>query len=157
MRRLPFTLASVLLSTLLVAGCGGGADVGVVVTAPPPPPTAAFDVGAQVNGTPLAGVDVYPDDQQTIQVRAGDTLELDSTGPVSWETVAGSTAGVPTQTGGTLLFGGAAFAEAVSSPAQLVFVISASDPLVAPVSVTVYATSLDDPLQVARIDIVVTN
>lgn len=156
MRRLPLTLAGVLLSTLLVAGCGGGAEVGVVVTAPPPP-TAAFDVGARVNGERLFGVDVFPDDQQTIQLRVGDTLELDSSGPVSWETVAGPTAGVPTQTGTALLYGGATFTEAVSTPGQLVFDVSAPEPLLDPVSITVYATSLDDALQTARIDIVVTN
>ncbi len=154
MRYLGTSLTCVLIASLFVTGCGGGVDVGVVVS---PPPTAAFDVGAQLNGHPLAGVDVFPDEQQTIQVVVGDTLELDSSGPVSWETVAGTAAGIPTQTGGTLLFEGVAFTEVVSTPGQLTLAISANQPLAAPVSMTVYATSLDDASQTATFDIVVTN
>lgn len=154
MRPLNFSLACVLVSTLFVAGCGGGVDVAVEV--PPPPPSAAFDIGATLDGQRLAGVDVFPGDDQTIQVQTGDVLELDSSGPVSWEMVAGTAAGIPTQSGATLLFGGVAFTETVSTPGQLTLAISASQPLVAPVPITVYATSLDDAYQTARIDIVVT-
>jgi hypothetical protein len=155
MRNLNISLACVLVASLFVTGCGGGVEVGVVVS--PPPPSAAFDVGARLNGHRLQGVDVFPDDQQTIQVQTGDVLELDSSGPVSWETVAGSAAGIPTQTGGTLLYQGVAFSEAVSTPGQLILSISANQPLVAPVSITVYATSLEDAYQTARFDIVVTD
>jgi len=153
MRQLNFSLACVLVASLFVAGCGGGVDVAVEI---PPPPSAAFDIGATLNGQRLAGVDVFPDDDQTIQVQTGDVLELDSSGPVSWETVAGTAAGIPTQSGATLLFEGVAFTETVSTPGQLTLAISASQPLVAPVPITIYATSLDDAYQTARIDIVVT-
>ena len=155
MTRLNLSLASLLTGTLFIAGCGGGVDVAVEI--PPPPPNYAFDLGAKLNGLPLAGVDVFPDDQQTIQVQVGDTLELDSSGRVSWETVAGSSAGIPTQAGGTLLFEGVAFSEIISTSGQLVLAISASQPLAVPVPVTVYATSLDDFTQTARIDILVTH
>ena len=155
MRNLKLSLAGVLVASLFLTGCGGGVEVGIVVT--PPPPDAAFDVGARLNGHRLQGVDVFPDDHQVLQVQAGDVLELDSSGPVSWETVAGSAAGIPTQTGGTLIYQGVAFSEAVSTSSQLILSISASQPLVAPVSITVYATSLVDAYQTARFDIVVTD
>jgi hypothetical protein len=154
MKSLNLSLLGVLAASLLLSGCGGGVDVTVEV---PPPPVAAFDLGAKLNGHPLVDVDVFPDEEQTIQVRVGDTLELASSGPVSWETVAGSSAGVPTESGGTLLFEGVAFTETLSTPGRLVLAISADQPLLLPVPVTVYATSLDDYTQTARIDIVVTN
>jgi len=152
MRNFLLPLASVLTAGLFLTGCGGGVEVGIDVS---PPPSAAFDLGAKLDGQPLAGIDVFPGDEQTIQVQTGDVLELDTSGPVSWETVAGSTAGIPTQTGATVIYQGVAFTETVSTPGQLVLAISASQPLVAPVQMTVYATSLDDAFQTARVDIVV--
>ena len=155
MKRLNLSLTCLLITSLFLSGCGGGVDVAVEI--PPPPPTAAFDLGAKLNGHPLANVDVFPDEEQTIQLQVFDTLEVDSSGPVSWEIVAGSSAGIPTQSGGTLLFEGVAFTETLSTSGQLVLAISAAQPLAGPVPVTLYATSLDDYTQTARIDIVVTN
>lgn len=155
MRQLHLCLTAVLAAGAMLTACGGGVDVGIEVT--PPPPQADFDIGAKLNGQWLHGIDVYPDDEQTIQVQVGDILELDSSGPVAWETVAGNTAGIPTQVGTIVLYGGAAFTETVSSSGQLVFAISSAQPLVAPVPLTIYATSLDDAYQTARIDLVVTN
>jgi len=153
MRKLSLSLVAMAASGLLLTACGGGVDVGVEI----PPPQADFDVGAKLNGQWLGDVDVFPDDEQTIQVQVGDVLELDSSGPVAWETVAGNSAGIPTQAGTTVLYGGAAFTETVSTSGQLVFAISSAQPLVAPVQMTVYATSLHDAYQTARIDLVVTN
>lgn len=152
MRKLTLSLVAVAAAGLLLTACGGGVEVGVDI-----PPQADFDVGAKLNGQWLGGVDVFPDDEQTIQVQVGDVLELDSSGPVEWETVAGNSAGIPTQAGTTVLYGGAAFTETVSTSGQLVFAISSAQPLVAPVQMTVYATSLHDAYQTARIDLVVTN
>lgn len=153
MRKLLLLPLAVLACGLLLTACGGGVDVGIVF----PPPNAEFDVGAKLNGQWLGGVDVFPDDEQTIQVRVGDVLELDASGAVDWETVAGNTAGIPTQAGTTVLYGGAAFTETVSTPYQLVFAISSAQPLPAPVQLTLYATSRHDAYQTARIDLVVTN
>ena len=153
MRSLTLPLACVLTAGFLLTGCGGGVDVGIDVS----PPSAAFDLGAKLNGYPLTNVDVFPDQDQTIQVQTGDVLEIDASGPVSWETVAGSTAGIPTQSGSTVIFDGVAFTETVSTPGQLTLAVSASQPLTAPVPLTIYATSLDDASQTARIDIVVTH
>jgi len=153
MRKLTLSLVAVAAAGLLLTACGGGVEVGVEI----PPPQADFDVGAKLNGQWLGDVDVFPDDEQTIQVQVGDVLELDSSGPVAWETVAGNSAGIPTQAGTTVLYGGAAFTETVSTSGQLVFAISSAQPLVAPVQMTVYATSLHDAYQTARIDLVVTN
>jgi hypothetical protein len=153
MRKLSLSLVAVAASALLLTACGGGVEVGVEI----PPPQADFDVGAKLNGQWLGDVDVFPDDEQTIQVQVGDVLELDSSGPVAWETVAGNSAGIPTQAGTSVLYGGAAFTETVSTTGQLVFAISSAQPLVAPVQMTIYATSLHDAYQTARIDLVVTN
>jgi hypothetical protein len=154
MRKLNLSLIAVLAAGFVLTACGGGVEVGVEI---PPQQQADFDLGAKLNGQWLTNVDVFPDEQQTIQVQVGDVLELDSSGPVAWETVAGNSAGIPTQAGTTVLYGGAAFTETVSTPGQLVFAISSAQPLVAPVPLTIYATSLDDAYQTARIDLVVTN
>ena len=150
--RVAACLGFVLSASLLVSGCGGGAEVDVTI-----PPPAAFDLGVKVNGQPLAGVDVFPDDEQTVQVHVGDTVEIDSSGGVGWETAAGASAGVPTETGGTYLYGGAALTETVSTPGELVLAVSAQQPLNVPAAIAIYATSLDDSTQTARVDLVVTN
>jgi len=154
MPKFKLSLFAAISTAFMLTACGGGVEVGIEI---PPPPQADFDVGATLNGRWLSYVDVFPDEEQTIQVRVGDVLELDASGPVAWETVAGTSAGIPTESGATVLYGGAAFTETVSTPRELVVAISAAYPLAGPVPLTIYATSLHDAYQTARIDLVVTN
>src|ERR1700751_5734092 len=97
------SMASVVL-VLALSGCGGGVDVSVVVPVTPAGPE--FDVGAQINGEPIAHLDVFPGETETISVISGDALELDSSGPVDWDFSAGGSADIPAVTGGAIEFEG---------------------------------------------------
>ena len=119
----------------------------------PPPPV--FDIGLVVGGQPLAGVAILPGVQQTIYLAVGLTFELDSTGPVAWTVVIG---GVPVpERGATIFNGGATIQEVLTTTTHFAAHTYASEPLVAPVQVTLYATSLLDASQVATINLILTN
>lgn len=119
----------------------------------PPPP--AFDIGVLVAGQPLAGVGVLPGYQQTIYLAVGQTFELDSTGPVAWTVVVGG-ASVP-ESGATIDYGGATIQEVLTTTTHFAANTWAFASLVAPVQVTLYATSLLDASQVATINLILTN
>jgi hypothetical protein len=140
--------------SLGLAGCGGGSvDVGVTVPVSPAGP--AFDVGAQINGVPIAHFDVLPGDAQTISLIAGDTFELDSDGPVYWDFSAGGSAEIPAQAGGAFTYGDAIVEESVVNGSQLVVRTDSSAPPGTSIPVRVYITSQDDPSQYATLDLLI--
>jgi hypothetical protein len=146
MRSIAIGLSTLLVSaTLALTGCGGGGD----------DPQPAFEVGALVNGHPQANIDVLPGEQQTVYVIVGDDFELDSSGPVQWTVVVGGN--TIDGTGNTIFYGGATIQETLTTTAQFAATTSSATALSADVPITLYATSLDDPGQVARIDVVITN
>jgi len=140
---------------LALAGCGGGADVEVVVPVVPAGPD--FDVGAQINGAPIAHLDVLPGDTETISVVAGDALELDSSGPVYWDFSAGGSADIHAVTGGAIQFEGAMLHETVVNSSQLVLSVTSDASPGSTVPITIYVTSQDDSRQYATIDLLVQN
>jgi hypothetical protein len=155
MRRLHFSLISVLLASLFVTGCGGGVDVGVDISPADNPPD--FDVIAMINGQKIAGVDVFPGESQTISVVAGDAFELDTSGPVFWDLSAGQSAGVAAAAGSTFLYEGAALDETAVGNDHLVMAVSSSAAAGSSIPVTVTVTSQADPSQVATITLLVSN
>ena len=73
---------AIIIACLVLAGCGGGDYY-------PPPP--AFEIGALVDGQPVAGVDVLPGTTQAVYIPVGASFDLHSSGPVAWTViVAGS-------------------------------------------------------------------
>ena len=138
-----------------LAGCGGGGSVDVGVSVPPAAP--AFDVGAQIDGTPIAHFDVLPGDAQTVSVVAGDTFELDSDGPVYWDFSLGGGAGIPAQEGSALVYGDATVQEIVVNGSHLVLSVDSTAPPGTSIPVTIYITSQDDPTQYATIDLVISS
>ena len=150
MKSIRIYAAALLVSAAVVlSGCGGGGGGDYV----PPPP--AFDIGVLVGGQPLAGIRVLPGYQQTIYLAVGQTFQLDSTGPVAWAVVVGG-ASVP-ESGATVFYGGATIQEVLTTTTHFAAHTWASAPLVAPVQVTLYATSLLDASQVATIDFILGN
>jgi hypothetical protein len=134
-------------AALLLSGCGGGVDYAL------PPP--AFDIGALVAGRPVAGVDVTPGFEQTIYLAIGQSFELDSTAPVAWTVEIGGT--TIAGSGNTIFYGGATIQETLMTTIQFAANTSSAAALATPVPITILATSLDDPSQVARIDLILTN
>ena len=138
-------------AAVALSGCGGGGDGGGAYVPPPP----VFDIGILVAGQPLAGIAVLPGYQQTIYLAVGQSFELDSTGPVAWTVTIGG-ASVP-QSGATVYYGGATIQEVLTTTTHFAANTFASAPLVAPVQVTLGATSLLDASQVATINLILTN
>ncbi|MGN6528186.1 MAG: hypothetical protein ACTHL8_17490 [Burkholderiaceae bacterium] len=134
-----------------LAGCGGGGSVDVAVT----PAAPAFDVGAQIDGVPIAHFDVLPGDSETVSVVAGDTFELDSDGAVLWDFSVGGSADIPAQPGGAIVYGDATVNETLVGDSRLVVSVDSSAPPGTSIPVTIYITSQDDPTQYAAIDLVI--
>jgi hypothetical protein len=155
MLKLNSSLACALVASLLVSACGGGVEVGVVV--PPLNHGPDFDVIAWIDGQRLSGVDVFPGEVQTISVVAGDSFELDASGPVYWDLSAGNSADVPASAGSTFLYRGAALTETSVGATHLVLAVSSSAAAGSTVPITVTVTSQFDPNQFATIDLLVRN
>ncbi len=155
MRNFNISLACVLTASLFVAGCGGGVDVGVVV--PPGDNGPDFDVVAMIDGQRLSGVDVFPGEAQTISVVAGDSFELDSSGPVFWDLSAGNSSEVPASAGSTFIYQGAAVNETSVGDSHLVLAVSSSAAAGSSIPITVTVTSQNDPSQFATINLLVSN
>jgi hypothetical protein len=156
MRSIKVLLGSLLVSaTLLLAGCGGGSvGVGLFVDASSPPPIT-FDVIMFANGAQVPGVEVVPGEVQTVTLPVGQNFVLDSSDPVAWTLVVGGSTVVGS--GNTIVFGGATIVQTLATHFQTGASTLSSAPLLAPVELTYFATSLDDPHQVARINIILTN
>ncbi|MGN6524825.1 MAG: hypothetical protein ACTHL8_00415 [Burkholderiaceae bacterium] len=133
-----------------LAGCGGDVywgDGG----------WADFDVIAAVDGHRVHGFDAFPGDEQVVHAVVGDAVELDSSGWVDWTIAAGDGPDTSTHAGDTFQVDEVTVSETVVNSGQIALSLSATAPLAAPVTVTIYAISRDDPDQVARIDIVVSD
>jgi hypothetical protein len=133
-------------ASLALGGCGGGS---VALAGPD------FDIGAQIDGHPLAGFDVFPGEVQTLYVPVGSSFELDASGPVDWTVVAGGT--VVPGAGITFYYAGVTLQEILVTRSQFVIGTASAGPLPASVPMTLYATSRYDGQQVATIQVVVTN
>jgi hypothetical protein len=154
-----FFSALLVSATLVLSGCGGGGsvDVGVVVASPPPRP--AFDLVMFANGVQLPGVELFPGEEQTVYLPVGQAFLLDSSDPVAWSAaVAGSPVPLP-GVNGTISYGGATILQTRITNFQFgasTFLTNPA-PLPAPVPTVFFATSLNDPHQVARLNIILTN
>lgn len=155
MLHLKVAIPSAVLAGLILSGCGGGVDVGVVV--PPPANVPDFDVIALINGQRVSGVDVFPGESQTISVVAGDSFELDSSGPVYWDVSAGNSAPVAAQAGSTFIYGGAALSETAVGDSHLVLGTSSTAAPGSSIPIDITVTSQNDSSQVSRITLLVTD
>lgn len=148
-------LPAVVLASLFIAGCGGGVDVGVVVA--PPDNVPGFDVIALIDGQRVSGVDVFPGESQTISVVAGDSFELDSSGPVSWDVSAGGSTAVAALAGSTFVYRGAALYETSVGDSHFVMGTSSSAPPGSSIPIDITVTSKVDPSQVSTITLLVSD
>lgn len=158
MRAIKVFLASLGLgASLVLSGCGGGSvDIGVEVPITSPAPTAAFDIIMFVNGQQVAGVDLLPGEEQDVYVPAGNSFELDASGPVAWTVVVGGSI-INAPVGSRIDYGGASIVQTLITNARFAANTSGAGFLPNPVVVTLVATSLVDSQQEAQINVVLTN
>jgi hypothetical protein len=148
-----FLAAFAIGSTMLLAGCGGGASLDIVVDGSDIP---AFDVIMFANGVRVPAVLVEPGFEQTIELPAGNNFELATSGPVAWTVVTG---GVEVQplVGGSVFYSGITLSPTNITNARYAANTSKAGLLANPVVVTFIATSTQDTSQKAQINIVLTN
>lgn len=160
MRAIKVFFASLSLgASLVLVGCGGGSvDIGVGIDVPitSPAPVAAFDIIMFVNGQQVAGVDLLPSEEQDVYVPAGNSFELDSSGPVVWTVVVGGSI-INAPVGSRIDYGGASIVQTLITNARFAANTSGAGFLPNPVVVTLVATSLVDSRQEAQINVVLTN
>lgn len=132
---------------LLVAGtaavlsaCGGGGD------------EVSLGVNAVVGGQPLTTV-FAPGSAGTIDVVAGQSIELDASEPVDWAFTADGN--LLFGSGTTVFIDGLAITETAVGPSRVVVDTSVTGPFVSPVAIVLTATSTIDAAQVATINLVV--
>lgn len=135
------TLLAVCACALLLSACGGGGTDNV-----------SLGVSAIVAGQPL-GTAFVPGRVGTIDLSAGQSIELDATEPVDW---AFSVGGSPLfGNGATVYYGGLAITETAVSPSRVVLETAVTGAYVSPITITMTATSTIDAAEVATVDLVV--
>lgn len=128
---------------LLLAGCGGGGDG---------PSNVSLGINAVVAGAPV-GAPFVPGTVGTIDMTAGQTIQLDANEPVQWSF---SVDGSPLfSSGTTVYYGGLAITQSAVSPSQVILDTAVGGPYASPITVTMSAVSTIDAAEVANVDIIV--
>lgn len=131
-------------SALLLGGCGGGGDAGSN--------DGTLEINAVVADQPL-GTTFVPGVVGSIDLSAGQTIELDASEPVDW---AFSVDGGPLfGNGTTVLYGGLALTETAVSSSRVVLQTRVTGGYVSPVTITMTATSTLDAAAVATVRLIV--
>jgi hypothetical protein len=126
---------------LLLAGCGGGGG-----------DTVTLGVNAIVAGQPV-GAAFVPGRVGTVDLTAGESIELDANEPVDWAFAVG---GSPLfGNGTTVYYNGLAITETAVSPSRVVLQTAVTGTYLSPVTVTMSATSTIDAAEVATVNLVV--
>lgn len=134
-------LLAVFGSVLLLGGCGGGGSDNV-----------SLGINATVAGQPL-GTMFVPGAVGTIDLTAGQAIELDASESVEW---AFSVGGSPLFGNGTTVFyNGLAITESAVSPSRVVLETAVTGAFASPVVIRMTATSTIDAAEVATVDLVV--
>ncbi|MBE7941887.1 MULTISPECIES: hypothetical protein [Ramlibacter] len=128
-------------SALLLAGCGGG---GV--------DTVNLGISAVVAGQPVATV-FQPGPVGSLDLSAGQSIELDANEPVNWSFSVGGSPLVGDGT--TVYYDGLAITETSVTPSSVVLNTQVTGPYTSPVVVSMTATSTVDATVVTGVDLVV--
>lgn len=127
---------------LPLAACGGG-----VVDTP-----AGLNIGVWVDGTAVSNDQSSTGNTLDVQLLLGQSIELDANEPVVWTMYVGGTAVTGTS---TVVYGGVAITQSSVSDSQIVLQTSGSEPLSAPVEVTLVATSQVDAQEVTLVHVLI--
>ena len=134
--------ATVLAAAVSLTACGGGGS-------------ASFDIGVVVAGQPYGGY--VTGSPTTVYVRAGQSLELDASEPVYWTMYVGGTAVDLSRRGTTVYYAGADITLTALSSSRIAVDTYAARRLPADIPVTLVATSTFDSVEVATVNVLITN
>lgn len=134
---------SLLALALTLPACGGGGS-----------DAATFDVTVVVAGQPTGG-SYGPGSSPTLDVRAGQSIELDASESVYWTLYVAGTA--VSGSGTTVHYAGADVTLTAQSPSRIAVDTYAAFPLSGAIPVTLVATSTFDEAIVATVNVLITN
>ena len=137
--------AVVIAGAALLTACGGGGDDSGA---------ASVNIGVFVAGQPQSDLVVSQGGSTSLALFAGDSVILDAQEPVIWTLFVG---GAAVGTGVEVFYAGLNLTATRLDAYTVALDTFADFPLVAPVAVTMVATSTFDSALVARVDILVTN
>ena len=141
----PRMAVALFLAALTVSACGGGGNAGL-------PPN--FNIGVTVGGQFVSQTTVAPGGSLDLAVHVGQSLGLDAGEPAVWTLFVGGSA----VTGGAqVFFAGANITATPLNRSSVVVDTSADFALRAPIPITLVATSTFDAVQVATVNLLITN
>lgn len=135
------TLALISALAIVLAGCGGGVEVG----------GDGFSVGVTIDGRRYDGGPVASGARQDVSLWAGESAAFEASESVRWTVYAGNAA-IPAD-GSTVYYNGASIRATAVSSSRIVIDTSASGPLAQPVPFTLIATSTWDAALIATINV----
>ena len=131
-----------LFTALALTACGGSVDGG-----------ASIDIGVRVAGQPVSSPP--SSGRQSVEMRAGQSIELDAREPVTWTLRVGNTSFQGPST--AVFYRGVTITQTALSASRIALDTSASGYLPASVAVTLTAVSTYDAAIVGTVDVWVTN
>lgn len=140
-----FSLAIVSLTTaLMLSGCGGG----------DPSSSGNFNIGLTVGGQFVSQTPVTSGGSLDLAIRVGQPIILDAGEPAVWTLLVGGSA---VSGGAQVFFAGANIIATTLNPSAVVVDTRAAFALRTPVPITLVATSIFDSVQVATVNLLITN
>jgi hypothetical protein len=146
-RRLSMAVAS-LTAALIVSACGGGGDD----TLP-----GNFNIGVSVGGQFVSQTLVAPGESLDLVIHVGQSVILDAGESVVWTLFVGGSAVNVVNGGAQVFFEGANITATTLDSFSVAVDTDAAFPLQASIPIALVATSTFDSVQVATVDILITN
>lgn len=132
-------------AALSLSACGGGEDFGSA---------GRFNIGVTVGGQFVSQTPVSAGGSLDLAIRAGESVVLDAGEPVVWTLLVGGSA---VSGGAQVFFAGANITATTLGRSAVAVDTSADFRLRAPVPIALVATSTFDSVQVATVNLLITN
>ena len=132
-------------AALGLSACGGGDDPGSA---------GSFNIGVTMGGQFVSQTPVSAGGSLDLAIRAGESIVLDAGEPVVWTLLVGGSA---VSGGARVFFAGANITATTLGPSAVAVDTSADFRLRAPVPIALVATSTFDAVQVATVNLLITN
>ena len=136
---------ALMAAALSLSACGGGDDAGSA---------GSFNIGVTVGGQFVSQTPVSAGGSLDLAIRAGESIVLDAGEPVVWTLLVGGSA---VSGGARVFFAGANITATTLGPSAVAVDTSADFGLRAPVPIALVATATFDAVQVATVNLLITN